>query len=49
MAFFRRRGSTFLLLAAISASIETFLGKAVPDRWTLSFADNCSPGEAVTR
>jgi hypothetical protein len=49
MAFFRRRGSTFLLVAAISASIETFLGRAVTDRWALTFADNCSPAEAIER
>jgi hypothetical protein len=49
MAFFRRRGSTFLLLAAISASVETFLGRAVPDRWALSFADNCSPADGIER
>jgi hypothetical protein len=49
MTFFRHRGSTFLLLAAISASIETFLGKAVPDRWALSFNDNCSPAAGIER
>jgi hypothetical protein len=49
MSFFRRRGSTFLLVAAISASIETFLGRAVADRWALTFADNCSPADGVER
>jgi hypothetical protein len=49
MAFFRRRGSTFLLLAAISTSIETFLERPVPDRWTLVFNDNCSPADGVER
>lgn len=49
MAFFRRRGSVFLLVAAISASIETFLGRAVADRWSLAFADNCSPAMGIER
>ena len=49
MAFFRRRGSTFLLLAAISSGIEAFLGRPVPDRWSLKFSDNCSPAVAQTR
>jgi hypothetical protein len=49
MAFFRRRGSTFLLLAAISASIETFLGRAVANRWALTFSDNCTPSDGIER
>jgi AIPR protein len=49
MAFFRRRGSPFLLLAAVSASIETFLGRPVADRWTLTFAENCAPADATDR
>ncbi len=49
MAFFRRRGSTFLLLAAISASIETFLGRPVADRWALTFTDNSSPADGIDR
>lgn len=49
MDFFRRRGSHLLLLAAISSSIETFLNRAVPDRWALTFADNCSPADGLTR
>jgi hypothetical protein len=49
VAFFRGRGSTFLLLAAISATIETFLGRPVANRWELRFADNCSPADAIAR
>jgi hypothetical protein len=49
MQFFRTRGSIHLMLAAISASIETFLGRPVPDRWSLRFADNCSPKDATER
>jgi hypothetical protein len=49
VAFFRRRGSTLLMVAAISASIEAFLGRPVQDRWKLRFLDNCSPAEAQAR
>jgi hypothetical protein len=49
MNFFRRRGSIFLLLAAISSSIETFLGRPVADRWALKFSDNCTPADGATR
>ena len=49
MDFFRRRGSHLLLLAAISSGIETFMNRAVPDRWALVFADNCSPAIGVAR
>jgi hypothetical protein len=49
MQFFRKRGSIHLLLAAISASIETFLDRPVPDRWALRVIDNCSPRDAMVR
>jgi hypothetical protein len=49
MQFFRRRGSTHLLMAAVSSSIETFLNKPVPDRARLQFADNCAPNDAAER
>jgi AIPR protein len=47
MAFLRRRGSIHLLAAAISSSIETFLGAPVPDRWGLRFRTNCTPRDAI--
>jgi AIPR protein len=47
MAFLRRRGSIHLLAAAISSSIETFLGTPVPDRWGLRFKTNCTPRDAI--
>jgi hypothetical protein len=47
MSFLRRRGSLHLLAAAISSSIETFLGKPVPDRWALQFIDNVPPKDAT--
>ena len=49
MQFFRRRGSIHLLVAAISSSIETFLGEPVPDRTQLHFIDNCSPKDGMDR
>jgi len=45
--FFRRRGSITLMVAAISKSIELFLGCPVPDRTALRFKNNCSPKEAA--
>jgi hypothetical protein len=49
MQFLRGRGSIQLLLAAISSSIETFLGRPVADRWALRFKDNCTPRTAMDR
>lgn len=47
MEFFRRRGSISLMVAAISDSIETFLGRPVPDRTALRFKKNLSPQAAA--
>lgn len=47
MQFFRRRGSIHLLMAAISSSIETFLGIPVPNRTQLQFSANCSPKQGA--
>lgn len=47
--FFRRRGSIALMVAAISATIELFLGHPVPDRTALRFKDNCAPKDAADR
>jgi len=44
--FFSSRGSTVLLVAAIGACIETIVGHAVADRYTLHFARNVSPAAA---
>jgi hypothetical protein len=44
--FFRRRGSAFLLLSAMAACMETFLGRAVPDLFALHFTENKSPRSA---
>lgn len=47
MAFFRQRGSIQLLIAAIAESLESILGRAVTDRFSLSFGKRCSPKSAV--
>lgn len=47
MDLLRRRGSHLLLVSAISASVETFLNRAVSDRWALRFSDNCSPADGM--
>lgn len=49
MQFLRRRGSLHIMLASISACIETFLGQPVPDRTALRFRDNCTPRDAISR
>lgn len=46
--FFRSRGGVHLLTAAIGGSIETFLGEAVPDRFSVRFKENVSPAAAVS-
>lgn len=45
LAFLRNRGATFLLAAATAACIEILLGKAVPNRFRLSFG-NMAPDKA---
>ncbi|MDD7917986.1 AIPR family protein [Actinomycetospora callitridis] len=49
MDYFRRRGSLQVLCAAISASIESIVGFAIPDRFGVRFSDNCSPRLAAER
>lgn len=46
LQYFRRRGSIQLLVAAMADSLETILGSAVPDRFSLQFRMNCSPRDA---
>ncbi len=40
--FFSNRGSDFLMTFAIAACIEEILGKAIVDKWKLSFGDTVS-------
>ena len=46
LAFFRQRGSQFLLLGAIGSSLEGVLGRQIPDRFALSFGTGVSPEQA---
>jgi hypothetical protein len=43
LAFFRQRGSQFLLQASIGACMEIILGTAVPNKFSLSFGSAISP------
>jgi hypothetical protein len=46
LAFFRGRGATYLYAAAIGASLETLLGRKIPNRFRVSFGSKTSPQEA---
>lgn len=46
LAFFRRRGSTFLFVTAMSACLEGILGRAIPNRFRLSFGVKLTPSRA---
>lgn len=46
-AFFSSRGANYLLVAAIGSCIETILGVAVTDRYSLRFKRNLSPAKAT--
>lgn len=46
LSFFRRRGATFLFVAATAACLEIVLGKAIPNRFRLSFGTRTAPLKA---
>ena len=46
-AFFSARGANYLFVAAIGSCIETILGVAVADRYSLQFKKNLSPAKAT--
>ena len=46
LAFLRMRGAIFLMTAAIAGCIETFVGRAVLDRFRVSFGVDTSPADA---
>jgi len=46
LAFFRNRGATFLLVSAVASSLETILGRSIPNITRLSFSATCSPAGA---
>lgn len=47
LEFYRRRGSVFLLAAAIGHCLETIADQVVPSRFLLSFGKKISPEQAV--
>lgn len=47
LSFLRKRGSTWLLAAAIASCLDTVLGRAVPSTFRLSFGQRVSPADAV--
>ncbi|UJW32338.1 AIPR family protein [Saccharothrix sp. AJ9571] len=49
MSYFRKRGSIPVLASAIAQSIESIVDRAIPNRFGIRFADNCSPREASIR
>lgn len=49
LAFLRKRGATFLLVAAIGSSIETIVDHAVTSSFRLSFGTGTSPANAVEK
>ncbi|WP_062233609.1 AIPR family protein [Aureimonas sp. N4] len=47
LAFYRKRGSAFLLAAAVAECLETIIETVVPNRFAVSFGNKVSPDEAV--
>jgi hypothetical protein len=47
--FLDKRGASYLLVAAISSSIETILGKAIPNKFEVEFSENLSPEQAAMK
>ncbi len=47
MQFLNRRGASYLLVAAVSASMETILGRALPNKFEIRFKANLSPDRAI--
>ena len=45
--FFSSRGSNYLLVAAIGSCVETMLGRAVADRYSLMFTGKIAPAVAL--
>lgn len=43
LSFYRKRGSVFLLLAAIGECLETIAGRSIPNKFNVSFSDSISP------
>ena len=47
--FFRKRGSTFLMTAAIAGCLEIFLNRQIPNLFNRAFQGNPSPQEAIDK
>jgi hypothetical protein len=47
ITFFRKRGSTYILCAAIAKCCEIFLGMAIPDLFNLMFPENTNLNQAM--
>jgi len=45
--FFRQRGSTFLLAAAIARCLETYLGSPIADSYSVKCSAGTSPAKAI--
>ena len=46
LEFFRKRGSTYLLVAAIAGCLEVFLDRHVPNIFRISFGNKSSPAKS---
>ncbi|MGI8576280.1 MAG: AIPR family protein [Egibacteraceae bacterium] len=49
LSFLRKRGATFLLVAAIGSTLDTILDRAIASPYRLSFGPTLSPSTAVER
>lgn len=47
ISYFELRGSSFLLVSAIAASIEVLLGRAIPDKFALKWKEQISLKQAI--
>lgn len=47
IGFFRQRGSIWILCSAMGRSCEVFVGKAIPDRFSLRFAEGVDVDAAI--
>ncbi|MFD8596183.1 AIPR family protein [Kitasatospora sp. NPDC059646] len=46
MSYFRQRGAIHLMVSAVAECLETIIGSAIPDRFSLHFSDNVGPKAA---
>ena len=49
LQYFRKRGSIFLFVSAVSNSLEIILEKGIPNIFKLEFRDNLSPNQAIAK